>query len=291
MRLPQNTISHVFEEYRDRVTPCLVSACFFRRDSSGLSKGHSLPYWVLDYSISDCGRCRVKKPENEWLLRTPGIGHLYPPGRLYWEDTRGCPMPLISAYILFTGGEKVFLDKYVENCNGFCRIEDRSGKLGELLVQTAGNNPLPDSAGFYSAQASFFQIIALLHGSTPGQNSWERIISAGLETQRNPAVGHELAAAVRQYLEAHFSHSVTLAEIAARMRVSSSTLSHRYKELTGESPLQTLAGVRINHAKVLLLKGERLKDIAAQTGFYDEFHLSKTFKQITGISPREYLRQ
>ena len=38
----------------------------------------------------------------------------------------------------------------------------------------------------------------------------------------------------------------------------------------------------------LLAKGYRLKEIARQAGFADEFHLSKTFKQMEGMSPRAY---
>ena len=40
-----------------------------------------------------------------------------------------------------------------------------------------------------------------------------------------------------------------------------------------------------------LLKTEpdmQLREIASMLGFYDEFHLSKSFKQKYGVSPREY---
>lgn len=47
--------------------------------------------------------------------------------------------------------------------------------------------------------------------------------------------------------------------------------------------------MRIEFAKTLLLKGQTLKAIAAETGFCDPFHLSKTFKQVTGHSPRQFV--
>jgi AraC-like DNA-binding protein len=60
---------------------------------------------------------------------------------------------------------------------------------------------------------------------------------------------------------------------------------------TGESPMMTLTRMRIHLAKTLLLQGHRLKLVADQTGFWDQYHLSKTFKQHEGISPREFCRR
>jgi AraC-like DNA-binding protein len=53
--------------------------------------------------------------------------------------------------------------------------------------------------------------------------------------------------------------------------------------------MKTLTTFRINAVKNLLAKGESIKFIADQTGFCDEFHLSKVFKQVTGSSPSVYL--
>jgi len=47
----------------------------------------------------------------------------------------------------------------------------------------------------------------------------------------------------------------------------------------------------MDFAKSLLLKGEKLITIAEMTGFYDEYHLSKTFKKQTGLSPRTFKKQ
>ena len=46
--------------------------------------------------------------------------------------------------------------------------------------------------------------------------------------------------------------------------------------------------LRIGLAKNLLLRGQRLKNIAQQTGFSDEYHLSKTFKRVEGKSPKQF---
>jgi transcriptional regulator GlxA family with amidase domain len=33
---------------------------------------------------------------------------------------------------------------------------------------------------------------------------------------------------------------------------------------------------------------EPVKSIAARLGFWDEFHFSRTFRRLSGVSPREY---
>jgi len=53
--------------------------------------------------------------------------------------------------------------------------------------------------------------------------------------------------------------------------------------------MSTLREMRVEVAKTLLLGGERLAGIAARIGFCDGYHLSRTFKQVTGLSPKSYL--
>ena len=48
-----------------------------------------------------------------------------------------------------------------------------------------------------------------------------------------------------------------------------------------------LRRLRLEKARLLVERGLTLKEIAAETGFYDEFHLSKAFKQFFGVPPSQ----
>jgi transcriptional regulator GlxA family with amidase domain len=94
---------------------------------------------------------------------------------------------------------------------------------------------------------------------------------------------------VHEYLRAQCARPLRLDEVARHFNVSVSTLCHRYQAETGESPMSARLRMRIELAKNLLLKGQTLKAVALDTGFCDPYHLSKTFKQLAGLSPRQFI--
>ena len=89
----------------------------------------------------------------------------------------------------------------------------------------------------------------------------------------------------------NLSRKLKTSDIARFMKVSESSLNHRFKTETGIAPISRLIELRLEFAKGLLLKGEKLINIAEMTGFNNEYHLSKTFKKKLGISPREFKKQ
>ena len=89
--------------------------------------------WVLDYSVTDCGL--VKTEFTSWLPRPGGIGHLYPPGRRYYEDFRE-RQNYRSAYLIFEG-ENPVLRKLTENSGGFARILDPERRIQKYLQGAA----------------------------------------------------------------------------------------------------------------------------------------------------------
>jgi AraC-like DNA-binding protein len=265
--------------------PVLLAAVDAERLHGGLTKRFRHNCWVLDYPFTPAGLCRVGSAARPWDERPAGIGHLYPPGQSFWEDTRPVGCRLHSAYVTFLGGEAAGLGALVANRRSFARILDPEGILGGRLREIAAVGQARGQAGVWSAHALFYELIdLLLLAERAGEEFWRlrRAVSA-------PA-GPSLPVAVRAYLEEHLAEPVALAEIAAHLGMSVSTLSHRYRQEAGETPMATRARLVLNVAKSLLLKGGGLKHIAAETGFCDVYHLSKAFKRAEGLSPRAWLR-
>ncbi|MEG4804750.1 helix-turn-helix transcriptional regulator [Microcoleus sp. ARI1-B5] len=65
--------------------------------------------------------------------------------------------------------------------------------------------------------------------------------------------------------------------------------SHMFKVAIGIAPYQYLLQQRIERAKELLKQKERsIVEIALECGFNSHSHLSKQFRQLTGMTPKAY---
>lgn len=77
-----------------------------------------------------------------------------------------------------------------------------------------------------------------------------------------------------------------LPELARRLHMSQSSLSHLFKQQTGVSPRQYLLNHRLELALGMLNDSHAdIDEIAANTGFIDRYHFSHMFKRQYGISP------
>jgi AraC-like DNA-binding protein/quercetin dioxygenase-like cupin family protein len=91
----------------------------------------------------------------------------------------------------------------------------------------------------------------------------------------------------RQVLETAPFELKTAGDLAARAGVSVSRLRQLYREQGGESPSALIWRIKTEHAvRMIRSTGLSLGEIAAQTGFANPFHLSRSVKKLTGQSPR-----
>ena len=271
-------------ETKYRACPVLINATSRVQKNGGVSPKIINNYWVFDYSISQYGRYKVGKRSRAWEERLPQVGHLYPPRIPYIEDLRKAPGPIEDAWVVFTGGELAGLQRLIPKGHLYARFIDPEGLCKPLLQKAARIGKEEGNAGFWKAQAVLCEIIGLLISSKHIKNESYQI---GADS-RKPALS-SWSASVHDYLQAQCAQPLHLNEIARHFNVSLSTLCHRYHAETGESPINVRLRMRVEIAKTLLLKGQTLKTIAVETGFCDPYHLSKIFKQTTGLSPRQFI--
>ena len=91
------------------------------------------------------------------------------------------------------------------------------------------------------------------------------------------------------HVEQHFREELDLQQLADAAFVSRNYLCRRFKEMTGESPMEYLARYRIEQACLLMHDGQRtIGDIARSVGFSDRRAFSRVFKRWQGITPQDY---
>ncbi|MEW6301999.1 MAG: AraC family transcriptional regulator [Verrucomicrobiota bacterium] len=96
----------------------------------------------------------------------------------------------------------------------------------------------------------------------------------------------------QEYLVKNLDRDITLARVAASLRISEEHLARSFKQQTGQTVFGFLQNIRIEKAKTYLLGSDRtITDIARHTGFSSVFLFSRAFKRVVGISPLAYRQQ
>ena len=93
------------------------------------------------------------------------------------------------------------------------------------------------------------------------------------------------------YLNAHIAENVPVKTLAEMSNYSVVQFGKLFARLTQMTPAQYVISLRINKAKTLLRTTDgRVTDIAHETGFCDHSHFIKTFRRLTGLTPKEFRR-
>lgn len=94
---------------------------------------------------------------------------------------------------------------------------------------------------------------------------------------------------VLSYIHEYLHQDIKLADLAALLGMSQFHFSHVFKQSIGIAPYQYLLQQRIERAKQLLNESNRsIMEIALMCGFNSHSHLSKQFRQVTGMTPTAY---
>ena len=82
---------------------------------------------------------------------------------------------------------------------------------------------------------------------------------------------------------------LSLTELSKAVHTSPENLCRLFQKSLRLGPLEYAKMARLDRAAYLLRRtSQSLKEIASATGFYDAFHLSKSFKKVYGLSPKEF---
>ncbi|MGE4293350.1 MAG: helix-turn-helix domain-containing protein [Desulfovibrio sp.] len=94
----------------------------------------------------------------------------------------------------------------------------------------------------------------------------------------------------REYLADNYARKISLDELAAVTGLSRYHLLRQFKRSLGLPPHAWQIQQRVQRAQHLLAAGEPIVEAALATGFTDQSHFSKIFKQIVGATPNQYRR-
>lgn len=95
-----------------------------------------------------------------------------------------------------------------------------------------------------------------------------------------------------RYIEEHYAEQVSMAKLAQLVGISSTHFNRRFKQVLHMTPNQYLRSVRVQVAQRLLTTTmQPISRIAYDVGYTDQSHLTKRFKEATGMTPAAYRKR
>lgn len=107
------------------------------------------------------------------------------------------------------------------------------------------------------------------------------------QSNENYGLAPRKLALVTNYINDHLGETLSLEAIAKVVQISPSHFITMFKQSTGLTPHQYVMTQRIEKAMVLLTQSRLpISDIARQTGFADQSHLTRLMRRYTGLTPK-----
>lgn len=226
-----------------------------------LSGGGVLEYDGKEYSVSagqffwvDC-----QKPQRYYT--DPQQGHWH----MLWVHFRGGNA---NAYhnLFRTIGEEKPVGTMPTHCNG-------EELLKKLISRYGDNNSTIDND--IAASAELVQLLT----------SCIQAVSVQEEDRAIPQIVRQ----IRRYLLEYYPESIQLNTLSQQFSVSKYHLQRIFKKHVGQSPLDFLSGVRLNHAKELLRTTDLpVSEIAYRVGIENASYFVSKFRSEEGITPHKY---
>ena len=245
---------------------------------------HSHSFYELIYCCNTCdaeylvGSRRYRIQKGDMIFVPPGVSH-----RPLLPENMAEPY---KRFVLWLSPE--FMEWYA----GLFPYPFTE-KQGEASMLRTGNTPWEQLGNLFQNG---------VQEAERGQDGWEAAVIGNtvmLLTQIKRATNDRAAQTMKaektelldriiDYLEKNYGTNISIGDLAKSFYVSSSTISHLFKQKMGVSFYRYVTQRRLIAAKSLIEKGVLLETVAVQTGFADYSGFFRAFKQAYGISPRQY---
>lgn len=152
-------------------------------------------------------------------------------------------------------------------------------KLNEIYMLAQKTDPLRNLI----IHLKFIEFLTLLYLNQE-KNQYSN------ETQMSAA--EEKIYSIAGYIHAHYPEELSLDSLAAKFDISSSYLSHQFKNVTGFTVTDYLQMTRIRNVQALLINTHiPITEVSAPCGFNSFSQFNRVFRKHIGMAPSVYRKQ
>jgi AraC-like DNA-binding protein len=114
--------------------------------------------------------------------------------------------------------------------------------------------------------------------------------SASTISRAVPAIANRVVQGACELISEHFRNALRTDDLASSAGLSEGHFIRLFRDITGLTPQSYLRQVRVAHARESICAGDDLADVAVETGFVDQAHMTHAFKSIYGFTPGQLSR-
>lgn len=97
---------------------------------------------------------------------------------------------------------------------------------------------------------------------------------------------------VFDYIFKNFKEEISLHDVASIIHMSTAAFCRYFKAKTNRTLINFVKEVRIGHAARLLIQGDfNITEVCYESGYNNISNFNKHFKELKGISPRDFIKQ
>jgi YesN/AraC family two-component response regulator len=136
--------------------------------------------------------------------------------------------------------------------------------------------------------AAFIQLLQLMSNF----KKWKTLSTETIEYNITDSEGLRMNN-IYQYTMSNYTNSISLDTIASVAHLTAPAFCRYFKKHTLKTFVTFLNEVRISEASKRMIAGDydSISSIAYQTGFSNTVTFNRVFKQVTGTSPKAYIKQ
>lgn len=117
------------------------------------------------------------------------------------------------------------------------------------------------------------------------------LATTSVQSERVHYNNSNIVHSVVNYINENLLDNINLDEISKKHFISKNHLCRIFKKQTGTTVINYIIVRRIAEAKKFLNEGYDVKDTCEKCGFNDYSHFIRTFKNIVGVPPKQYIKK